>query len=59
MEGGKENESTPKFKFINKEKTDTDKTYIKEAIELIKKSKNVTKENKINTKSLLIYFVYI
>lgn len=42
IEGGKENESTPKYKFINKEKTDTDKAYIKEAIELIKKSKNVS-----------------
>ena len=30
----------PRFKFINREKTDTDKAYLKEAIELIKKSKN-------------------
>ncbi len=33
---------TPKFKFIVREKNDTDKSYLKEAIELIKKSKNVT-----------------
>jgi hypothetical protein len=41
VEGGKENDHLPKFKFINREKTDTEKVYLKEAIELIKKSKNV------------------
>ena len=41
MEGGKENESSLKYKFITKEKNDTDKAYLKEAIELIKKSKEV------------------
>lgn len=40
VEGGKENDSSPKFKFINREKTDTEKTYLKEAIECIKKSHN-------------------
>lgn len=38
VEGGKENDQIPKFKFINREKTDVDKTYLKEAIEAIKKS---------------------
>ncbi len=41
VDGGKENDHLPKFKFINREKTDTDKAYLKEAIELLKKSKNV------------------
>ena len=41
VEGGKENDHLPKFKFINREKTDTSKSYLTEAIEAIKKSKNV------------------
>jgi hypothetical protein len=42
VEGGKENESDlPKFKFINRDKSDTVKAYLKETIDLIKKSKNV------------------
>jgi nucleosome binding factor SPN SPT16 subunit len=41
IEGGKENDSSPKFKFINREKTDTSKSFLSEAIELLKKSHNV------------------
>lgn len=40
VDAGKENDHLPKFKFINREKTDNDKTYLKDSIELIKKSKN-------------------
>lgn len=40
VEGGKENDSIPKYKFINREKTDSEKTFLKEAIETLKKSHN-------------------
>jgi nucleosome binding factor SPN SPT16 subunit len=45
IEGGKENDSSPKFKFINREKTDTSKSFLSEAIELLKKSHNVRENN--------------
>lgn len=41
IEGGKENDSSPKFKFISREKTDANKTFLREAIEALKKSHNV------------------
>lgn len=41
VEGGKENDGSIKFKFITRDKNDSDKVYLKETIELIKKSKNV------------------
>ena len=40
VEGSKENDSIPKYKFINREKTDSEKTFLKEAIETLKKSHN-------------------
>jgi hypothetical protein len=41
IEGGKENDSSPKFKFISREKTDANKAFLREAIEALKKSHNV------------------
>lgn len=38
IEGGKENDSSPKFKFINREKNDASKSFLGEAIETLKKS---------------------
>ncbi|RNA22609.1 FACT complex subunit SPT16 isoform X2 [Brachionus plicatilis] len=39
IESGKENDHLPRFKFIIREKNESDKSFLTEAIELIKKSK--------------------
>lgn len=40
IESGKENDHLPRFKFITREKNESDKSFLNEAIELIKKSKD-------------------
>lgn len=40
IEGIKDTEHLPKFRFINREKNDSDKAFLKDSIEMIKKSKN-------------------
>lgn len=42
IENGKENDHLPKYVFVNREKTDADKKFLKEAIDHIKKSGSVS-----------------
>ena len=42
IEGGKENDNgMPKFKFITRDKNDEEKVFLRETIDLMKKSKSV------------------
>lgn len=41
IDNGKENDHLPKYVFVNREKTDSEKKFLKEAIDYLKKSNSV------------------